>query len=51
VGDHPDVDIAGARAAGMRTVWRRDPIISRLVEADAVIEEVGELLPLLLVRS
>jgi putative hydrolase of the HAD superfamily len=51
VGDHPDVDIAGARAAGLRTVWRRDPIISRLVEADAVIEEVGELLPLLLVRS
>ena len=51
VGDHPDVDIAGARAAGMRTVWRRDPIISRLVEADAVIEEVGALLPLLMVRS
>jgi len=51
VGDHPEVDIAGARAAGMRTVWRRDPIISRLVEADAVIEEVGDLLPLLLARS
>jgi HAD superfamily hydrolase (TIGR01549 family) len=25
VGDHPIVDIAGARAAGMRAVWKRTP--------------------------
>ena len=25
VGDHADVDVAGARGAGMRAVWRRDP--------------------------
>ncbi|MBI2685684.1 MAG: HAD-IA family hydrolase [Acidobacteria bacterium] len=49
VGDHPDVDVAGARAAGMRAVWRRDPTVSRVVEADAVIEELGDLLTLLMV--
>jgi len=47
VGDHPDVDVAGARAAGLRAIWRRDPGVSRVVEADAVIEELSELLPLL----
>ena len=44
VGDHPDVDIAGARAAGMQTVWRRDAASSRPVQADATVEEVGDLL-------
>jgi putative hydrolase of the HAD superfamily len=47
VGDHPDVDVSGARAAGMKAVWRRDRRVSRTVEADAIIEELGELLPLL----
>ena len=47
VGDHPDIDVAGARAAGMLAVWRRDSRVSRIVEADAVIEELGDLLSLL----
>jgi putative hydrolase of the HAD superfamily len=47
VGDHPEVDVAGARAAGMRAIWRRDPGVPRAVEADAIIEELGDLLPLL----
>ena len=47
VGDHPDVDVAGARAAGMQAVWRRDPHESRMVDADAVIEELRELVSLL----
>jgi len=47
VGDHPEVDVAGARAAGIRAVWRRDPSVSRVVEADAVIEALGDLLTLL----
>jgi putative hydrolase of the HAD superfamily len=47
VGDHPEVDIEGARAAGMQAIWRRDPSISRPVEADAIIEEVGDLITLL----
>jgi putative hydrolase of the HAD superfamily len=47
VGDHPEVDVAGARAAGMQAIWRRDRRVSRTVEADAVIDELGDLLPLL----
>ena len=47
VGDHPEVDVAGARAAGMQAVWRRDPRVLRIVEADAAIDELGDLLPLL----
>jgi putative hydrolase of the HAD superfamily len=47
VGDHPEVDVAGARAAGMQAIWRRDPTVSRVVEADAVIEELADLLTLL----
>ena len=51
VGDHPEVDVAGARAAGMKTVWRRDPRVSRVVEADAVIEDLGDLVSLLLLEG
>jgi putative hydrolase of the HAD superfamily len=47
VGDNPEVDVAGARAAGMRAIWRRDPAVLRAVEADGIIDEVGELLLLL----
>jgi putative hydrolase of the HAD superfamily len=43
VGDHPEVDVAGARAAGMQAIWRRDPNVSRMVEADGVIEELDDL--------
>jgi putative hydrolase of the HAD superfamily len=46
VGDHPEVDIAGARGAGMKAVWRRDPAVSDAVEADAVVGELCELLAL-----
>jgi putative hydrolase of the HAD superfamily len=44
VGDHPEVDVAGARAAGMQAIWRRDPSVPRMVEADGVIEELDDLL-------
>jgi putative hydrolase of the HAD superfamily len=47
VGDHPEVDISGARGAGMKAVWRRSPALLQPVEADAVIEELSDLLPLL----
>lgn len=47
VGDHPDVDVAGARAAGIRAIWRRDPSVSQVVEADAEIGELRDLLTLL----
>ena len=51
VGDHPEVDLAGARAAGMQAIWRRDRCVSRTVNADAVIEELGDLLALLGIDS
>ena len=35
----------------MQAIWRRDPHVSRKVEADAVIEELTELLTLLTVRA
>ena len=47
VGDHPEVDIAGARAAGMHTIWRRNPDRSGAVEADAVIDQLGDLVNVL----
>jgi hypothetical protein len=31
----------------MQAIWRRNPSVSRIVEADAVIEELGDLLMLL----
>ena len=43
VGDNPVVDMAGARGAGMRAIWRRHPQASATVEADAVIEELSDL--------
>lgn len=50
VGDHPEVDVSGARRAGMKAVWRRDRGLSRTVEADAIIEQLGDLLELLGVK-
>ena len=47
VGDHPELDVAGARAAEMLAVWRRDSRVSDIVEADHVIEELHELLSFL----
>ena len=31
----------------MRAVWRRDPTVTRVVEADAVIDDIADLLALL----
>jgi FMN phosphatase YigB (HAD superfamily) len=39
--------VAGAKAAGMQAVWRRVRGMPQLVEADAVIDELDDLLPLL----
>jgi putative hydrolase of the HAD superfamily len=49
VGNHPEVDVAGARAAGLRAIWCRDPFFETPVDADAVIDAVTtqELGPLL----
>jgi len=47
VGDNPDADVRGAKAAGMRAAWIRDPWWEEPHEADAVIDEVRQLLPLI----
>ena len=47
VGDDPDVDVAGARAAGMHAIWRRDPHVLRTVAADTIIDELGDIVSLL----
>jgi putative hydrolase of the HAD superfamily len=44
VGNHPDIDVAGARAAGLKAVWRRDAFLPPPIEAHAVIEELGDLI-------
>jgi putative hydrolase of the HAD superfamily len=43
VGDHPEIDIRGARDAGMRAIWKRDDYWGSCPFADAVIEELDEL--------
>jgi putative hydrolase of the HAD superfamily len=44
VGDHPVVDVSGARSAGMKAVWRRNGSLPQEVEADAVIDTLSDLL-------
>lgn len=44
VGNHPVDDMAGAKAAGLKAVWRRDPFLPAPAEADAIIENLADLL-------
>ena len=47
IGDNPEVDLAGARAAGMRAIWRRNHGRSTTVEVDVVIDQLADLVALL----
>jgi putative hydrolase of the HAD superfamily len=47
VGDHPEADIAGAKGAMMRTIWKRNLYWAEAKEADAIIDELSEI-PLIL---
>jgi putative hydrolase of the HAD superfamily len=51
IGDHPVVDVSGARSAGMKAVWRRNGTLPQEVEADSVIDTASDLLALLGVRT
>ena len=51
VGDHPEVDVAGARSAGMVAIWRRDPVVSQVVDADVVIDQIEDLSAVLGLRN
>jgi putative hydrolase of the HAD superfamily len=46
VGDHPEVDIAGAQAAGLVPVWKRVPYWQMTLENVLVIDALTELLPI-----
>jgi putative hydrolase of the HAD superfamily len=48
VGDHPVVDIAGAREAGLKAIWKRDPFWEPPLSADGIIDHLSELEPQLM---
>ncbi len=43
IGDHPDKDIAGARAAGMYCLWKRDDFWSPAPECDGIVQDLREI--------
>jgi putative hydrolase of the HAD superfamily len=43
VGDHPVVDVLGARNAGLKAIWKRDAYWEPPAEADGVIDDLREL--------
>ena len=43
VGDNYKADIIGAKNAGMKTIWKRNPYGSADREADAIIDELDEI--------
>ena len=43
VGDHPESDIAGAKGAMMKTIWKRNSSWAETKEADAIIDELDEI--------
>ncbi len=45
VGDHPEVDVAGAHAAGMVAVWKRVPYWTLKTEGAIAIDSLSEILP------
>ncbi|MFM2303399.1 MAG: hypothetical protein RLZZ135_808 [Cyanobacteriota bacterium] len=47
VGDHPEADIAGAKSAMMQTIWKRNSFWAEATEADAIIDELREISPIL----
>lgn len=51
VGDHPDNDIRASREAGMKAVWKRNEQFLTVAEADAVIDDLAELVELLLKKA
>lgn len=48
VGDHPEIDVAGARAAGLMAVWKRVPYWTMVLEDVLVVDRLGEILPVCL---
>jgi phosphoglycolate phosphatase-like HAD superfamily hydrolase len=42
-----EVDIAGAKGAMMKTIWKRNSSWAEATEADAIIDELSEISPIL----
>jgi putative hydrolase of the HAD superfamily len=43
IGDHPEADIAGAKGAIMKTIWKRNSSWAEAKEADAIIDDLDEI--------
>jgi putative hydrolase of the HAD superfamily len=43
IGDHPEVDILGARNAGMKSIWKRNSGWQEPQHADGIIDNLGEI--------
>lgn len=43
IGDHPETDIAGAKSAMMKTIWKRNSSWMEAKQANAVIDELNEI--------
>jgi putative hydrolase of the HAD superfamily len=47
VGDNPEADIIGAKNAGMKAIWKRNLSWQEAKEADAIVDELHQISPLL----
>ncbi|VEP16689.1 HAD-superfamily hydrolase, subfamily IA, variant 1 [Hyella patelloides LEGE 07179] len=47
IGDNPQADVVGAKKADLKAIWKRNQFWSEPTEADAVINELDEILPIL----
>jgi putative hydrolase of the HAD superfamily len=45
VGDHPEIDVAGARAAGLIPVWKRVPYWAMPFDDVLIVDRLSEILP------
>jgi putative hydrolase of the HAD superfamily len=45
VGDNPEIDVAGAKAAGLAAVWKRVPYWTLTVDGVLVVDRLSEILP------
>ena len=43
VGDHPEVDIMGAKGAGLKAILRCNPFWTNSSDADMTIDELNEI--------
>jgi putative hydrolase of the HAD superfamily len=43
IGDHPEVDIIGAKNAGLKTIWKRNSVWGKSSDADAIIDDLNEI--------